>query len=102
MMVVIASSTAPIHCLAGVGADDVKLSSVDHSSELGVDRGQPDTIPLSAQRCMEILGGTEPLVLGQRLLDSLSLSGHPLGGWSFRGHRTNCNRSRSGLLSSSE
>jgi hypothetical protein len=51
---------------------------------------------------MEILGGTEPLVLGQRLLDSLSLSGHPLGGWSFRGHRTNCNRSRSGLLSSSE
>ncbi len=101
-MVVIASSTAPIHCLTGIGADDVKLSSVDHSSELGVDRGQPDTIPLSAQRCMEILGGTEPLVLGQRLLDSFSLSGHPLGGWSFRGHRTNCNRSRSGLLSSTE
>ena len=86
MMVVIASSTAPIHCLAGVGADDVKHSSVDHSSELGVDRGQPDTIPLSAQRCMEILGGTEPLVLGQRLLDGLSLSGHPLGGWRLRGH----------------
>lgn len=86
MMVVIASSTAPIHCLAGVGADDVKHSSVDHSSELGVDRGQSDTIPLSAQRCMEILGGTEPLVLGQRLLDSFSLSGHPLGGWRLRGH----------------